>query len=298
MGYLFAATRKQKAGAVEKFREALDAAGRSRTQYIQLANAFLTIDETDLAIETYEKGKKQVKDYSFNSELANLYYRTGEYRRSMELYIDFAQEDPGRINSVTNGLQRMLDTEANHALLQEILYARIQQKDDPLLVEILVWDFIQQKILPPHSCRSKHWTNVCGRTEKGSMTWGDRQGRKDYDAAISCYQYVIDKGEQSPYYYMSRNGVLNCRRTKIFETNVYTREDLLALKQDYLQFLSDYNRSDYRSAFVTSELAQLEAFYLYDVDQAIERLEPVVQWQRLPALHRHLNSNWCWEICI
>lgn len=80
---------------------------------------------------------------------------------------------------------------------------------------------------------------------------------------------------------MSRNGVLNCRRTKIFETNVYTREDLLALKQDYLQFLSDYNRSDYRSAFVTSELAQLEAFYLYDVDQAIERLEPVVQWQRL-----------------
>ncbi len=270
------------AGAVEKFREALDAAGRSRTQYIQLANAFLTIDETDLAIETYEKGKKQVKDYSFNSELANLYYRTGEYRRSMELYIDFAQEDPGRINSVTNGLQRMLDTEANHALLQEILYARIQQKDDPLLVEILVWDFIQQKDFASAFLQVKALDKRLRENGERVYDLGETaRAEKDYDAAISCYQYVIDKGEQSPYYYMSRNGVLNCRRTKIFETNVYTREDLLALKQDYLQFLSDYNRSDYRSAFVTSELAQLEAFYLYDVDQAIERLEPVVQWQRL-----------------
>ena len=199
----------------------------------------------------------------------------------MELYIDFAQEDPGRINSVTNGLQRMLDTEANHALLQEILYARIQQK----MIRCW-WRYWSGILSSKRFCLRIPAGQSIGQTFAGERRkvydLGETaRAEKDYDAAISCYQYVIDKGEQSPYYYMSRNGVLNCRRTKIFETNVYTREDLLALKQDYLQFLSDYNRSDYRSAFVTSELAQLEAFYLYDVDQAIERLEPVVQWQRL-----------------
>ena len=270
------------AKAVATYEEAVRGLGKDKSQYVQLANAFLLIDEADFAIQTYEKGAQEVKGYSYNYELANLYYRTSQYRRSMETYVEHLLELPGRFNNVCNGLERMLTDDNAHMMLQEIIYARIQNNNDPILIDLLVWDFVQQKDFASAFLQVK-------ALDKRFREDGERvielaeiaQDEKDYDAAISCYNYVVDKGSGAPYYYVARNGLLNCRRSKITETNIYTREDLLSLKADYLQFLNDYNRADYRAAYINSELAKLDAFYLYMVDSAIARLEQVITWQRL-----------------
>ncbi len=270
------------AKAMATYEEAVQALGKDKSQYVQLANAFLLIDEADFAIKTYEKGAQEVKGYSYNYELANLYYRTSQYRRSMETYVEHLLEQPGRFNNICNGLERMLTDDSGHMMLQEIIYARIQNNNDPILIDLLVWDFVQQQDFASAFLQVK-------ALDKRFKEDGERvielaevaQDEKDYDAAISCYNYVAEKGSSSPYYYVARNGLLNCRRAKITETNVYTKYDLLSLKADYLQFLDDYNRADYRAAFISSELAKLDAFYLYYVDSAIARLEQVITWQRL-----------------
>ncbi len=270
------------AKAMATYEEAVQALGKDKSQYVQLANAFLLIDEADFAIKTYEKGAQEVKGYSYNYELANLYYRTSQYRRSMETYVEHLLEQPGRFNNICNGLERMLTDDSGHMMLQEIIYARIQNNNDPILIDLLVWDFVQQQDFASAFLQVK-------ALDKRFKEDGERvielaevaQDEKDYDAAISCYNYVAEKGSSSPYYYVARNGLLNCRRAKITETNVYTKDDLLSLKADYLQFLDDYNRADYRAAFISSELAKLDAFYLYYVDSAIARLEQVITWQRL-----------------
>lgn len=270
------------AKAMATYEEAVQALGKDKSQYVQLANAFLLIDEADFAIKTYEKGAQEVKGYSYNYELANLYYRTSQYRRSMETYVEHLLEQPGRFNNICNGLERMLTDDSGHMMLQEIIYARIQNNNDPILIDLLVWDFVQQQDFASAFLQVK-------ALDKRFKEDGERvielaevaQDEKDYDAAISCYNYVAAKGSSSPYYYVARNGLLNCRRAKITETNVYTKDDLLSLKADYLQFLDDYNRADYRAAFISSELAKLDAFYLYYVDSAIARLEQVITWQRL-----------------
>ncbi|HET8962497.1 MAG TPA: hypothetical protein VFM99_01270, partial [Chitinophagales bacterium] len=124
---------------------AISKIGNQRAQVIQLANAFMTINDLQRAIEVYSVGRKNLKDYSFNNELAILYYRSGDISRAMDFYIEFALEDINNLDNVTSSLQRILDEESDHLLFQEKLYTRIQQKDAPVLIELLVWDFVQTK---------------------------------------------------------------------------------------------------------------------------------------------------------
>jgi len=268
--------------AIAQYSTAIDKLSNDKSQYVQLANSFLVISENEFAIQVYEKGRNQSKSYTYSYELANLYYRTSEYKKSMELYVEHLLEEPRRFATICNGLIRMLNSEIDHLNLQEILYANIQKNNDPILVEMLVWDFIQQKDFESALIQVK-------ALDKRYKEQGERlidlaqsaEGELMWDAAIMAYNYVIEKGSSSPYYYTARNGILNARRSKITSTNVYTTEDLLSLKADYLEFINDYQRADYRSAFINSELAKLEAFYLYEVDSAIMRLEQVITWQRL-----------------
>ncbi len=268
--------------ARKEYESAIAQLGENKSQYVQLANAFLVISENAYAIRVYETGRKQTTGYSFTYQLATLYYRTSEYRKSMELFVEHVLEEPTRFDNVCNGLVNMLDDEEDHLMLQEILYERIQKNNDPVLVELLVWDFIQQKDFESAFLQLK-------ALDKRYREDGERiirlaetaEEEKNYNAAIQAYEYVIEKGTSGPYYYTARNGILNARRSKITNSSLYTKEDLLSLKVDYLSFLKDYDRADYRAAFITGELAKLEAFYLYEVDSAILRLEEVITWQRL-----------------
>lgn len=268
--------------AEEQYRKAIAKTGTEKAPYVQLANAFLVIDENELAIQTYEKGVKDAREYSFSNELANLYYRSGDYRKSMDLYINYLMEEPAKFATVCAALERMMVDDQGHAMLQEILYSRIQQRDEPLYIELLVWDMVQQKDYDAAFIQVKALDKRLKENGQRVLDLAETAlNEKAWDAAISCFQYVIDKGNNNPLYYQARNGLLNCRQRKISETNVYTDNDLLSLRADYLNFLSDYNRADYRAAYVTSELAKLEAFYLFQVESAISRLNPIMNWQRL-----------------
>lgn len=256
--------------------------GNQKTQVIQLANAFMMLNELSRAIQVYEAGRKNVNDYSFANELANLYYRNGELSTALELYINYAQEDPNNFANTVASLQRILDEESDHLLLQEKLYARIQKKDDPILIELLVWDFVQLKDFESALIQTKALDKRL--KENGRRVFDlavSATDEKEYDAAIDCYNYIVQIGPQSPYYFMARNGILDCRWAKITETTYYTQADIDDLKNNYVNFLKEYNRSDYRAASVTEDLAKLEAFYNNNVDEAITLLENVLSWAAL-----------------
>lgn len=264
------------------YNEAISKIGNQKSQVIQLANAFMMLNENTRAIEVYQIGRKKVSDYTFSNELANLYYRTGDISKAMDFYIDYAVENPDYLNNTTTNLQRILDEEADHILLQEKLYTRIQQKDSPVLIELLVWDFVQLKDFESAFIQMKSLDKRL--REDGKRVYELAQSatsEKEYDAAVKCYQYIVDLGTQSPYYFMARNGILNCRWEKITGTTYYTQADIDDLKRNYQDFLSEYNRFDFRAASVTQDLAKLEAFYNYNVDEAISLLENVLTWAAL-----------------
>ncbi|MFN3940551.1 MAG: tetratricopeptide repeat protein, partial [Chitinophagales bacterium] len=226
----------------KNYNEAISRIGNQKSQVIQLANSFITLNEISKAIEVYQIGRKKVAEYTFSNELANLYYRSGDISKALDFYIDYALENPENLNNTTTNLQRILDEETDHLLLQEKLYARIQQKDAPVLIELLVWDFVQLKDFESAFIQMKALDKRL--REDGKRVYELAQSatsEKEYDAAIQCYQYIVGLGSQSPYYFMARNGILNCRWAKITETTYYTQSDIDDLKAKYLEFLAEYS---------------------------------------------------------
>lgn len=288
LGYSFE-KRNDIAGRDTYYDLAISKISNQKSQVIQLANAFIGLNALQRAIEVYSAGQKKVNDYSFNSELALLYYRSGDIDRAMDYYIGFALEDANHLNSVTAALQKILDEESDHLTFREKLYNRIQQKEEPVLIELLVWDFIQSKDFESALIQTKALDKRL--KENGRRVYELAQSatnEKEYDAAIACYNYIVELGTASPFYFMARNGILDCRWAKIKETNYYTQDDIDDLKYNYQNFLNEYNRNDYRAASVTQSLATLEAFYNYNVEAGIILLENVLTW---PALNTAQKSE-------
>ena len=270
--------------AEKQFDIAIQKISDNKQQVIQLANAFIGLDNLERAITVYEKGQKLVSNHTFNYDLAGLYYRMGNLDLSVDTYLTYyGENDNNGTSKTTSALSRILDEESDHQLLQEKLFQRIQKGNNEILyTELLIWDYIQLKDFEGAFIQTKALDKR--NKENGERVYELAETARlesEYDAAIDGFNYIISKGDSYPYYFSSKNGILNCRKEKIFKTNSYTIEDINQLKASYLEFLNEYARKDIRAANATNDLSKLEAFYIHDVANAITLLEPIVEWPSL-----------------
>lgn len=257
----------------------------------KLANAFVRMTKYEYAIQTYERGKQLIGDkYSFAYNLGNLYQRKGDTPKMVENYLASLQERPSRLNNLKRLFENYLEEE-DYLELQSQIYGFIQEYPDDNIhfIELLTWSFIQQKdyrnALRQSKALDRRLEESGGRVYRLAQTAAIE---KNYDAAIEAYQYLIDeKGPGSTYYIDAKRESLSSRRKKVTEGFDYTQEDLLTLEAQYEEFLQEFgkNRS---SATIIAELADLEAFYLNDLDKAISLLEEMIEF---PGIDRDIRAR-------
>jgi TolA-binding protein len=102
-----------------------------------------------------------------------------------------------------------------------------------------------------------------------------------YDEAINGFDYVVKRVPKSSLYFQAKTDLLNCRKEKIAKTINYTQEDLLGLKSDYVSFINENGKTP-RTAESIKELADLEGFYLHDIQSAISDCEQVISMPGIP----------------
>jgi len=150
---------------------------------------------------------------------------------------------------------------------------------------MLIWVFMQQgdfeNALRQATALDKRQSENGNRIYRLAQT---AIREKDYDAGISAYNYIIrDKGIDCPYYIDSKRYILAAKRDKLVEGYKYTREELVELEAEYEDFLNEFGRS-YNTATIMQEMAELEAFYLNDLDKAIAILDVVINMPRLSRI--------------
>ncbi len=105
----------------------------------------------------------------------------------------------------------------------------------------------------------------------------DAANSKDYDTAIAGYEYIIqEKGSQNPFFFDAKREAMNCRRRKITEGYAYTEAELRTLEKEYEDFLAQFARGR-QTAYIVIQLADLEAFYINDLNKAISLLDELRQ---------------------
>ena len=255
------------------YRDAITNLPESQGLVIRTANEFIRRNKLDLALETYQYGKKILAGkYPFNYEIASLYGSMGDTQKMISEYLDLIEFNDAYLQTVQNALGRSIDFQSsteNVDLLRNELLRRVQK--DPASTtysEMLTWLFLQQrdfnsafvqlkaidKRLNEDGARVLNLANLCTNNQ-------------EYAVAEKCYNYLIEKGPANKYYNYARAGVLQSRFEKL--RTVYP-PDTLALKKlrsDYTTTLNELGRV-YETVGMLQQKADLEAYYLDNLEAA------------------------------
>ena len=102
---------------------------------------------------------------------------------------------------------------------------------------------------------------------------------KDYETAIKCYEYIVEKGDGNYYYIEAKMNLVNVYNEKIIDSD-YTKEDLIGLENTYETTINELGKTA-ETASLINGLAHLKAFYLHNTEEAKILLDKVIQIPRL-----------------
>lgn len=276
--------------ADKEYQRAIKNLPKNQSEIIRLAQEFIKLTKYDLALETYAKGSKLLNNKTlFAYEMGDLYRRKGDRVPMIENYIVCLRTTPSRLTVLKTIFQRFF-VEDDYKELQAQLYQQINENpNDVVLLEMMSWVFIQKNdyknAFRQVRALDQRIKDTGGRVYSLART---AQNAKDYDAAIMAYDYIIkEKGRTNTYYIESKKELLKCKRMKIVEGYQYTQADLIELETEYETFLDEFGRNN-QAGNIIFELAELEAFYINNLDKAITLLEDLIE---MPGVRRHLLAN-------
>ena len=256
-----------------------------------LGNSFIRLNKFDLALQTFEKGALLLKDETlFAYNLSDLYRRKGDTDHMIHYYLQSQMAHVNRITSVQNHFSRNLHGEEDYELLRSKLYEFLQKDAGNLFFpEMIQWVFIQNK---EYSKALRQARALDLRlNENGSRVYRMAQiaaNDKDYTTAIEAYNFIIEnKDPTNSYYIDSKKELLKSKRLKITQDPLYSKEDLTDLKNEYLSFLDEFGR-DNRTSLIIKELADLEALYLSNINEAIAILNDLILFK---GLNKFIKAN-------
>ncbi len=266
--------------AQEQYLRAIEKLSGDRFSIDNLASSFTNLSKFDLAIATYERGAKLLKNKNiFAFQLAELYRRKGDNVKMIESYLNTLQINPEYLPSVQTMLQRSLEKAEDYEELQSQLYARLQDSpNNAAYIETMAWLYVQKKDY-------KNAFRQLKALDKMTDDNGNRvfnlasvaEQSRDYDAAIDGYTYIVqEKGATNGFYFDAKRGSLACKRRKLTDGYAFTEAELKGIETEYETFLTEqgYSRN---TATIIAELADLEAFYLKNVDKAIKLLTDLIE---------------------
>lgn len=287
LGYLYTQIPNQDK-AREQFEKAMKEMKPNEESLRSLANDFEGYRLYDYVIALYEKGNKLMhRESYFSFELANAYANKGDIPDAVKYYLINLEANPQNEQLVKNIIQ---SSHNETKLLNEMetqLYGKVQKSSDASYIDLLTWIYIQNKDFDGALIQMKALDKRQGGNGQRVMDIAQMaQTEGDYTDAIAGYEYVVNKGKDNDLYFIARTQLLNCRKEKVANSINYTQEDLLALKNDYLSFINENGRG-FRTAQSMKELADLEGFYLHDLDGAIALCNDIISSPGIPQQLRN-----------
>ena len=270
--------------ALEAFEEALAKLQPGRSAAVSLANAFIKLDELDMALATYRRAE-ELGTRGFEYELANLQGMRGDFAGMIDAYMDLLETKPNYLRTVQNSLNRNLrltTTDDNHELVRVSLLRAIQaHPDNTIFPELLVWHFNQ---IRDFASALVHAKALDLRLQEGGerlMELGTTaQANGDAATALACFRHVAAKGPDNPYFFTARNEMLQVQYHALTNAVPADLEAMAALSEDYRASLRDLGvRSE--TAMMVRDHAALLAFYLQQADEAMTSLEQLLALEGL-----------------
>lgn len=238
---------------------------QSRIDY--LGNSFKQRGLYEYALETFLKGKGLMKTgYSFQLELADLYNQLNQPEKMIQEYLNLLDYSPSYLKTVQTYLSRAIDfsdePEKTEMLRVELLTRSQKNPELDYYVEMLIWYYLQKKEFSGAVIQAKAYDKRKGLNGKKIFEVAQIcQVNKSYDAANKAYQYIIELGENSPYYNYAVEYSLKIEFTILTEQSNFSESELVVLAARYEDALVTLGKS-VNTIGIIIQLAKIYAFYL------------------------------------
>jgi tetratricopeptide (TPR) repeat protein len=247
-----------------------------------LAHAFEDEELYDYALEVYKKGRKETRDnYPYYYEMAELYKKKGDLKAMVNEYLDAIEFRESELYTAQTNLQQSLGYDDknggfNNPILKQELQKRIQRSDKTIFSEFLIFLLNQQKDFDGSFVQSK-------ALDKRQKEDGTRLidlaklcvSNENYVVAEKCYQYIISKGKDNPYYDIATIEKLNANYLQITNQPNANTADVIALNKNIETVIKEYGVSNLTLPLIKKS-ALLKAYYLNNPQEAIQSLEEVI----------------------
>jgi tetratricopeptide (TPR) repeat protein len=247
-----------------------------------LAHAFEDEELYDYALEVYKKGRKETRDnYPYYYEMAELYKKKGDLKAMVNEYLDAIEFRESELYTAQTNLQQSLGYDDknggfNNPILKQELQKRIQHSDKTIFSEFLIFLLNQQKDFDGSFVQSK-------ALDKRQKEDGTRLidlaklcvSNENYVVAEKCYQYIISKGKDNPYYDIATIEKLNANYLQITNQPNANTADVIALNKNIETVIKEYGVSNLTLPLIKKS-ALLKAYYLNNPQEAIQSLEEVI----------------------
>lgn len=275
--------------AKKQYNEAIDNLQANQGAIIALSQTFYKYKETDYVIKTLLTGKKLMRGmYPFNMELADAYNTKGDYISMYKEYLETLAINEAYLQQIQNILQSYIGDEFKGPKADELriqLLKNIQQNPDrPVYAEFLIWFFIQQRDFESAFMQAKALDKRNAQNLGKVISLAQiALSNQEYDVAIKCFEYEVQKGQSNPYYSYARAELVNTIQKKITESTNFTQKDLTDLEATYNSALNDMGNNA-QSIGLMRGLAHLKGFYLGQPEKAIDLLETALSYTNADPL--------------
>jgi tetratricopeptide (TPR) repeat protein len=277
MGHVYEAAGKNKK-AEEQYNATLQLINGDDAVTTRMANAFLNVNRSDYAVQTYERATKLLGNpYMYSMQLAKLYAKAGDLDKAVNALLDgnpaqymdvenvkatlleLLGDDPKKLQQAQKALIKKINGAPENIYYAELLTWLYTQKND--------WDGALIQIIAIDERNKEGGQRLVAFAQKAIAA-------KQYDVAVKAYDEVIEKGKEQQFYVIAKADRLIAKLKKLEDNPAYTQEEAQQLAAEYDAFLNEV--PGYYGTPTVQDYAKLEAQYMNNPQKGIDILEKAI----------------------
>jgi hypothetical protein len=239
---------------------------------------------TDYAIMALQEARQVHSNHTlFTLELANLYRLQGNRDAMVEEYLNYVTQTPGNINYVKNLLQILLSKPEELESLEKLLYEKVQRNPEfEVYSDLLIWVNLQQKNFYGAYIQARAYDKRFKKESSKTLEIAEiALNNGDFESADRSFSFVVKEYTDHENYLPGRLGQIRAREAKVKKTYPVNKDSIRYIISEYDLFIDKYpeNSNAYEAQLNES---MLFAYFLNDIDAAIEKLDDLINKPRVP----------------
>jgi tetratricopeptide (TPR) repeat protein len=250
----------------------------------EVANYFYNFLNYDLAVATFLQGRKILNNPTlFSYEVLSIYRFKKDKNMLIQEYVNALGSMPQLLPQAETVLSSVFENNADYQILQGALLKKIQKEPEAIVyTQLLIWQYLQQqeyemalRQLIAQDKRVKDDGSVLYTTANMFLASGA------YATAVKAFDYLIAKGKENQFYLPAKIALVNTKY-ELLTKGQYDQKSIVELAAQYQSIFDDYGKTP-QTIFALKKWANLQAYYLKDLDKAEKALEAALTIRGISA---------------